>query len=169
MQQYDHHNEHSAHNPSISSCTSTSLNVCIADVRSLHEADESRKGMAPLWPFGKKKQPLMLDEPEPEPIVYRKDTDSSQEVLADNSHRESVDYKAAVSLFGNGDTTVKRAEEQSQYYEGIVDAAVPNASAPQHTWIHHTDGYHYKQFSDGAFDSQPHQKNPDGTYTPYQS
>ena len=138
-------------------------------IGSLHEAEESRTAMSPLWPFGKKKEPEMLDEPVPQTVVYKKGSAETQEVLADTSHRESVDYKAAVSLFGNGDTTVKRAEEQSQYYEGIVDAAVPNVSAPQHTWIHHTDGYHYKQFSDGAFDSQPHQKNPDGTYTPYQS
>ncbi len=123
--------------------------------------------MAPLWPFGKKKQPLMLDEPEPEPIVYRKDTDSSQEVLADNSHRESVDYKAAVSLFGNGATTVKRAEEQSQFYEGIVDSPTTPAAVEKFTWIHHTDGYHYKQFANGRFDSVPHQKKSDGTYAPY--
>ena len=136
---------------------------------SLHEAVESRKVMPPFWPFGKKKEPEMLDEPEPQTVVYRKGAVETQEVLADNSHRESVDYKAAVSLFGNGEATVKRAEEQSQYYEGIVDAAAPTVTAPEYTWIHHTDGYHYKRFTDGAFDSQPHQKNPDGTYTPYQS
>ena len=136
---------------------------------SLHEAVESRMVMPPFWPFGKKKEPEMLDEPEPLTVVYRKGAVETQEVLADNSHRESVDYKAAVSLFGNGEATVKRAEEQSQYYDGIVDAATPTVTAPEHTWIHHTDGYHYKRLADGAFDSQPHQKNPDGTYSPYQS
>ena len=136
---------------------------------SLHEAVESRMVMPPFWPFGKKKEPEMLDEPEPLTVVYRKGAVETQEVLADNSHRESVDYKAAVSLFGNGEATVKRAEEQSQFYEGIVDAATPTVTAPEYTWNHHTDGYHYKRFTDGAFDSQPHQKNPDGTYSPYQS
>lgn len=151
------------------SSTSTSLNECITKIRSLHEADESRLAMAPLWPFGKKKQPLMLDEPEPQPILYRKNSESSPEVLADNSHRESVDYKAAVSLFGNGDTTVKRAVEQSQFYEGLVDSASLPVATEKYTWIHHTDGYHYKQFASGTFDSVPHQKNADGTYAPYQS
>ncbi len=125
--------------------------------------------MAPFWPFGKKKKPLMLDEPEPQPVVYRKGSAETQEVLADNSHRESTDYKTAVSLFGNGETTVKRAEEQSQYYEGIVDSAPLNPTTPEFTWVHHTDGYHYKRFTDGAFDTLPHQKSQDGTYTAYQS
>ena len=125
--------------------------------------------MPPFWPFGRKKEPDMLDEPEPQNVVYRKDAEKTQEVLADNSHRESVDYKSAVSLFGNGATTVKRAEEQSQYYEGIVDSASPKPPSEDFTWIHHTDGYHYKRFSNGAFDTQPHKKNEDGTYTLYQS
>ncbi|MBT5595052.1 MAG: hypothetical protein HOH79_00925 [Euryarchaeota archaeon] len=125
--------------------------------------------MAPLWPFGKKKQPQILDEPEPQPIVYRKDADPGQEALADNSHRESADYMAAVSLFGNGDTTVKRAEEQSQFYEGIVDSATKPVAAEEFTWIHHTDGYHYKKLANGQFDSVAYRKNPDGTYAPYQS
>ncbi|MCP2505159.1 MAG: hypothetical protein NLN65_07690 [Candidatus Poseidoniaceae archaeon] len=125
--------------------------------------------MAPIWPFGKKKQLLMLDEPEPEPIIYRKNTENAEEVLADTSHRESVDYKAAVSLFGNGDTTVKRAEEQSQFYEGLVDSSQLSQAAETFTWVHHTDGYHYKQFTGGAFDPVAHQKSADGIYTPYQS
>ena len=137
--------------------------------RSLHQADESRNAMAPLWPFGKKKQPLMLDEPEPEPIMYRKNTEATEEVLADTSHRDSVDYKAAVSLFGNGDTTVKRAEEQSQFYEGLVDSSTLPVAAETFTWVHHTDGYHYKQLESGAFDPVPHEKSADGAYTPYKS
>ena len=151
------------------SSTSTSLNSCLTKIRSLHEADVSRQIMAPLWPFGKKKQPLMLDEPEPQPIVYRKTSEVSQEVLTDNSHRESVDYKAAVSLFGNGSTAVKRAEEQSQFYEGIVDSSSIPVAAEEFKWIHHTDGYHYKQFASGAFDSVAHQKSTDGLYIPYKS
>lgn len=138
-------------------------------IGSLHEAEETRSVMAPFWPFNKKKEPEMLDDPVPQTVVYRKDSVATQELLADNSHRESVDYKAAVSLFGNGEETVKRAEEQSQYYEGIVDAAPTSVVSPDFTWIHHTDGYHYKKFSNGTFDAQPHQKSQDGTYTPHQS
>ena len=150
----------------MASSTSTSLQLCITMFRSLHEAVESRNTMAPIWPFGKKKQPDMLDEPEPATVIYRKGSVEAKQVLEDNSHRESVDYKAAVSLFGNGDTTVKRAEEQSQYYEGLVDSATP---VVEYSWVHHTDGYHYKQFADGAFNSVPHRKNQDGTYSPYQA
>jgi hypothetical protein len=137
-------------------------------IRSLHEADASRHTMAPLWPFGKKKQPHMLDEPEPQPIMYRRNEEASEEVLTDNTHRESADYKAAVSLFGNGDTTVKRAEEQSQFYEGIVDSSSLPVATEEFKWVHHTDGYHYKQFASGTFDSVAHQKSTEGTYTPYQ-
>jgi hypothetical protein len=76
---------------------------------------------------------------------------------------------AAVSLFGNGDTTIKRAEEQSQFYEGIVDSSRHEPPTQiDFTWIHHSDGYHYKKKQDGSFDPVPHQKNDDGTYVPYQ-
>ena len=169
MQHDEHYNEHSAHSLSTESSTSISLRGCITKIRSLHEADVTRTAMAPLWPFGKKKEPLMLDEPEPEPIVYRKNAEETEESLADTSHRESVDYKAAVSLFGNGVTTVKRAEEQSQFYEGLVDSSSLPEASEEFTWVHHTDGYHYKQLSSGTFDPVAHQKNADGTYTPYQS
>ena len=101
--------------------------------------------------------------------MYRKNTEETEEVLADTSHRESVDYKAAVSLFGNGDTTVKRAEEQSQFYEGLVDSSTLPVAAETFTWVHHTDGYHYKQLESGAFDPVPHEKSADGAYTPYKS
>ena len=122
--------------------------------------------MPPLWPFGKKKQPLQLDEPEPQAIVYRKDSNTSEQTLSDTSHRESNDYKSAVALFGNGATTVKRAEEQSQFYEGIVDSGKPQKKE-EFTWVHHSDGYHYKKKTDGSFDPVPHQKQANGIYVPY--
>ena len=139
-------------------------------LRSLHQAGVVRSVMPPFWPFGKKKQPLQLDEPEPQAIVYRKDSETTEQTLAASSHRESDDYMAAVSLFGNGDTTIKRAEEQSQFYEGIVDSSTHETSTQiDFTWIHHSDGYHYQKKQDGSFDPVPHQKNDDGTYVPYQS
>ena len=52
--------------------------------------------------------------------------------------------------------------------------AVPSKAAPPavpqnpaFTWIHHTDGYHYKKKRDGSFDATPHVKNNNGTYIPY--
>jgi len=42
-------------------------------------------------------------------------------------------------------------------------------AAETFTWVHHTDGYHYKQLESGAFDPVPHQKNANGAYAPYQS
>ncbi|MEZ8078174.1 MAG: hypothetical protein QMC53_00980 [Candidatus Poseidoniaceae archaeon] len=52
--------------------------------------------------------------------------------------------------------------------------AVPSKAAPPavpqnpaFTWIHHTDGYHYKKKGDGSFDATPHVKNNNGTYIPY--
>ena len=126
--------------------------------------------MAPIWPFGKKKKPQQLDEEPVQTIVYRKEASQSEQTLADNSHRESADYKAAVSLFGDGSTTVKRAEEQSQFYEGIVNSS-SNTSEPksEFTWFHHSDGYHYKKMADGSYDSVPHTKLSDGSFVPYQS
>ena len=126
--------------------------------------------MAPIWPFGKKKKPQQLNEGPAKTIVYRKEESRSETTLADNSHRESDDYMAAVSLFGNGSTTVKRAEEQSQFYEGIVDSSpTPKTQQKQFTWFHHSDGYYYKKMEDGSYDSIPHTKSSDGSYTPYQS
>ena len=52
--------------------------------------------------------------------------------------------------------------------------AVPSKAAPPavpqnpaFTWVHHTDGYHYKKKGDGSFDATPHVKNNNGTYIPY--
>ena len=106
----------------------------------------------------------------PRQLFTEKKKAVQKKTLADNSHRESDDYMAAVSLFGNGSTTVKRAEEQSQFYEGIVDSS-PNhkTEQKQFTWFHHSDGYFYKKMEDGSYDSIPHIKSSDGSYTPYQS
>ena len=68
---------------------------------SLHEAVESRKVMPPFWPFGKKKEPEMLDEPEPQTVVYRKGAVETQEVLADNSMRELSMQRPLQSLLQN--------------------------------------------------------------------
>ena len=180
--------------------------------------------MAPIWPFGKKKEPDQLEEEAPAPIMYKMGENASQRTLADESHKSSNDYKSALALFGGGETEVTKAADQSSQYDGIVSGegqqssnnaetvdkrvlpeitvrtekpkqvqstppaiptrpavpskaappAVPSKAAPPavpqnpaFTWVHHTDGYHYKKKGDGSFDATPHVKNNNGTYIPY--
>jgi hypothetical protein len=180
--------------------------------------------MAPIWPFGKKKEPDQLEEEAPAPIMYKMGENASQRTLADESHKSSNDYKSALALFGGGETEVTKAADQSSQYDGIISGdgqqsssnaetvdkrvlpeitvrtekpkqvqstphaiptrpavpskaappAVPSKAAPPavpqnpaFTWVHHTDGYHYKKKGDGSFDATPHVKNNNGTYIPY--
>ena len=172
--------------------------------------------MAPIWPFGKKKEPDQLEEEAPAPIIYKMGGNASQRTLEDESHKSSDDYKSALALFGGGETEVTKAADQSSQYDGIVSGdgqqssnnpapavnkqtlpeisartetpkqvkssppaiptkpAVPSKAAPPvvpqtpaFTWIHHTDGYHYKKKADGSFDATPHVKNNNGKYIPY--
>ena len=186
----------------------------MADNRFFHGSGFGRT-MAPIWPFGKKKEPDQLEEEAPAPIMYKMGENASQRTLADESHKSSNDYKSALALFGGGETEVTKAEDQSSQYDGIVSGdgqkssnnaeiankrvlpeitvrtekpkqvkstppAIPNRPAvpskaappavpknPAFTWIHHTDGYHYKKKADGSFDATPHVKNNNGTYSPY--
>lgn len=126
--------------------------------------------MPPFWPFAKKKKLLSLNEAAPEPVVYRKTGDEG--IKSTSTVQQKADYKAALSFFGEGQDTVKKAEEQSQYYDGISASNPvphqPSASFPSSfDWVHHTDGYHYKRLDNGSFDPIPHVKNGDGTYQPY--
>jgi hypothetical protein len=131
---------------------------------------ELGEGMPPIWPFGKKKEPLSLEEEAPAPVIYKKTADVGIE--STSTDQQHADYKAALSFFGNGQDTVKKAEEQSQHYDGISgtqsNSAEPTTVAPPpFNWVHHTDGYHYKRLDDGTFDPVAHVKNDDGTYQPY--
>lgn len=126
--------------------------------------------MPPIWPFGKKKEPLSLEEEAPAPVIYKKTADVGIE--STSTDQQKADYKAALSFFGNGQDTVKKAEEQSQHYDGISGtqsnpAKSTTVAPPPATWVHHTDGYHYKRLDDGTFDPLAHVKNDDGTYQPY--
>ena len=163
--------------------------------------------MPPIWPFGKKKEPDQLEEAPPTPIMYKMGESASQQTLADETHKNSNDYKSALALFGGGETDVKKAEDQSTQYDGVISGdgqlssapsqtaqnlpeitkrteapkqvqtkppAVPTKPAPPavpktpaFTWVHHSDGYHYKKKSDGSFDATPHVKNNSGSYIPY--
>ena len=193
------------------------------DGRFLHRSGFGRT-MAPIWPFGKKKEPEQLEEEAPAPIMYKMGENASQRTLADESHKSSNDYKSALALFGGGETEVTKATDQSSQYDGIVSGegqkssnnaetapkrilpeitartekpkqvqsippaiptrpvvpskaappAIPTKAAPPavpqtpaFTWIHHTDGYHYKKKANGSFDATPHVKNNNGTYIPY--
>jgi hypothetical protein len=172
--------------------------------------------MPPIWPFGKKKEPEGLDEEPPAPIMYKKGDRDSQQILSDETHKNSNDYKSALALFGGGATEVNKAEDQSTQYDGVVSGdgqlststsspsqtsqklpdlttrkevpkkvqttppvvtskpVVPSKPAPPavpktpaFTWVHHSDGYHYKKKSDGSFEATPHVKNNSGSYIPY--
>ena len=166
--------------------------------------------MPPISPLGKKKEPDQLEEEPPAPIMYKMGESASQQTLADETHKNSNDYKSALALFGGGATEVSKAEYQSSQYDGIVSGdgqstsnasepaktsqklpeisvrtetpkqvqatppSIPSKPAPPKvpttpafTWIHHTDGYHYKKKADGSFDPVPHVKNNSGSYIPY--
>lgn len=137
--------------------------------------------MAPPWPFKKKEAVSELDEAPPAPMVYKRGEDphARAQVTSDQAA-----YKDALALFGGGSRTVEAAADQSVLYDGItgesasqrIDAnssveATPTAEAqpaePVFTWVHHTDGYHYKRMADGSFEPTPHILRPDGTYAPY--
>ena len=131
---------------------------------------ELAKGMPPFWPFGKKKEPLSLEEEAPAPVIYKKTADAG--IQSTSTEQQQADYKAALSFFGNGQETVKKAEEQSQHYDGVSEAhsnstKSATVASPPADWVHHTDGYHYKRLDDGTFDPVAHIKIEDGTYQPY--
>ena len=141
-----------------------------------------REAMPPFWPFKKKQVITELHEAPPAPVVYKRGEDLNA--------RKSIEtdtgaYKDALALFGGGSADVKAASDQSVLYEGATsgsngsqsdsnepigsfDKEEPSMQAtPSFTWIHHTDGYYYKQLAGGGFEPTPHVKNADGTYAPY--
>ena len=63
---------------------------------------ELGEGMPPFWPFGKKKEPLSLEEEAPAPVMYKKTADVGIESTSTN--QQQADYMDArvppvVSLF----------------------------------------------------------------------
>lgn len=136
-------------------------------VRIVHQCGRYRHGMPPIWPFGKKKQPLQLAEEPPAPVIYRKTGD--QGIDSGSTEQQKQEYKAALSFFGSGKESVDRATDQSMLYDGIVASSqpVPTATTEIVEWHHHTDGYHYKKLANGAFDPVPHVRSQDGTYIAY--
>ena len=97
---------------------------------------------------------------------------------------DATAYTDALALFGDGSSSVHAASDQTERYDGIVsggeagrdDTASASsesthedaqAEVADHSWVHHSDGYHYKRLSDGSFEPTAYTKNEDGTYTPY--
>lgn len=146
--------------------------------------------MPPIWPFKKKRElDQEIDEAPPAPVVYKRGEDPHARAAVET---DAGAYKDALALFGGGSSEVAAATDQSVHYDGVTssstegtasqkveangsDDSVPEASStaeapapePSHTWVHHTDGYHYKQHADGSFEPTPHVKQADGTYAPY--
>lgn len=146
--------------------------------------------MPPIWPFKKKRElDQEIDEAPPAPVVYKRGEDPHARAAVET---DAGAYKDALALFGGGSSEVAAATDQSVHYDGVTasntegtasqkveangsDDSVPEASStpeapapePSHAWVHHTDGYHYKQHADGSFEPTPHVKQADGTYAPY--
>ena len=146
--------------------------------------------MPPIWPFKKKRElDQEIDEAPPAPVVYKRGEDPHARAAVE---ADAGAYKDALALFGGGSSEVAAATDQSAHYDGVTtsstegtpsqsvdtrgsDDSTPEASSttdesapePSHTWVHHTDGYHYKQHADGSFEPTPHVKQEDGTYAPY--
>jgi len=141
--------------------------------------------MPPIWPFKKKKElDQEIDEAPPAPVVYKRGEDPNARAAVET---DAAAYKDALALFGGGSSDVAAATDQSVHYDGVTASSdeapsaqedemnatkdhTPSASsepASSHTWVHHTDGYHYKQHADGSFEPTPHVKQNDGTYAPY--
>jgi hypothetical protein len=134
--------------------------------------------MPPFWPFKKKEPVAQIEEAPPAPVVYKRGEDPN---ARGDVQTDSGAYKDALALFGGGSDKVEAASDQSVHYDGVTaesDASVATsdgAAEPEphvaenetFSWVHHTDGYHYKRRADGSFEPTPHTKNKDGSYTPY--
>ena len=134
--------------------------------------------MPPFWPFKKKEPVAQIQEKAPAPIVYKRGEDPH---ARGGIETDAGAYKDALALFGGGSKKVEKATDQSVHYDGVTADSTPaeatendtqkadgsEAEPEAFTWVHHTDGYHYKRNSDGSFSPTPHTKNEDGTYSPY--
>ena len=127
--------------------------------------------MPPFWPFKRtNKKEEVIDETPPAPIVYRKGQDVHTEKHSTTEELNESAYKDALALFGGGDTTVVAASNVADAYDGVSNEPVDESTTETETsfeWVHHSDGYHYKKLSDGAFEPTAYVKNADGSYSEY--
>ena len=93
-----------------------------------------------FWPFKRKSLPQIEESPQPK--LYSRGDEATAESLADKSHTNAENYKAAMQLFG---------ESQPEQVE----------------WINHTDGYWYQKNSDGSFNPVPHILDAEGNKIPF--
>lgn len=127
--------------------------------------------MPPFWPFKRSnKKEEFIDETPPAPIVYRKGQDVHTEKHSTTKERNESAYKDALALFGGGDTTVVASSNVADEYDVVTneptDETIQEAK-PSFKWVYHSDGYHYKKLSDGAFEPTAYVKNADGSYSEY--
>ena len=127
--------------------------------------------MPPFWPFKRtNKKEEVIDETPPAPIVYRKGQDVHTEKHSITEERNESAYKDALALFGGGDTTVTASSNVADEYDSVSNEPAPESAPviePAFEWVHHSDGYHYKKLSDGAFEPTAYVKNADGSYSEY--
>ena len=127
--------------------------------------------MPPFWPFKRSnKKEQVIDETPPAAIVYRKGQDVHTEKHSTTKERNESAYKDALALFGGGDTTVVASSNVAGEYDGVTNEPTDETiheAKPSFEWVHHSDGYHYKKLSDGAFEPTAYVKNADGSYSEY--
>ena len=112
--------------------------------------------MGGFWPFKKAAKPE-----EPKVVTYSKDDTSAEDLLADRSHVEDEQYKAALDLLTKPHLEVPESGKPSEVE--VVDAEPTLDSNYEQS----DDGYWYLKKNDGSYDSTAHIKNEDGTFTPY--
>ena len=127
--------------------------------------------MPPFWPFKRtNKKEEVIDETPPAPIVYRKGQDVHTVKHSTTEERNESAYKDALALFGGGDPTVVASSNVAGEYNGASNEQSDDTTLeaePAFEWVHHSDGYHYKKLSDGAFEPTAYVKNTDGSYSKY--
>lgn len=145
--------------------------------------------MPPFWPFKRgQRGPEQVEEEAPPTLTYKKGESVGRTTTTTIENKSA--YTDALALFGDGSSTVKQAEDQSVRYEGVTDSPSDQPDAHEvdahaspltdagtdsdighedgiHSWIHHTDGYHYKKMADGSFESTPYVMLENGSYAPY--
>ena len=106
--------------------------------------------MAGIWPFKKK----VADETDVRQVIeYDSGNEEQEQLLADRSHIEDNQFKAALDVLnkphldkqGDGKGEKEKKFEQSE------------------------DGYWYLRKDDGSFDPTPYIKGEDGSFKPFQS
>ena len=113
--------------------------------------------MAGIWPF--KKQAA---EPKgPKIVEYDGSEDTASETLADRSHVEDAEYKAALDILTNPHLGVPEAGE------AVGKVVVELDGTESSNFEKSDDGYYYRKNSDGSFDPNPHTINDDGSFSPY--